>query len=353
MSYKSKFLALIALCGATVAAAKEDVTPIDGTSYYLPKTALRLDILVEKSTYTPGEYAVYSEKYLNKKASSKGGVSYRILDITMSSFGVPDTSKVFTAAIDAKHSIESLQKNDDGIIIAINTEAEQEKRPDAFKPARKAAPLNPRDFLTQDILSAGSNGKRAELAALEIYDVRESRNLLNKGQADFMPKDGQQLRIMLENLAIQEAALTQLFQGTTETDTTETSIIFVPEKETRKQLLFRFSKKLGIVDNDDLAGEPYYINVKDEHSIATSEVVLDEGEKNKNSAGIYTNLPGKIAVALSDSRATIKTSVLYAAQFGKTLPVNGELFGKKLFTKITISPVTGSVGKIETEMVKK
>ena len=64
--------------------------------------------------------------------------------------------------------------------------------------------------MNEDILSAGSSAKMAELCALEIYDIRDSKSLLNKGQADFMPKDGEQLRIMLANLETQENALMQL-----------------------------------------------------------------------------------------------------------------------------------------------
>lgn len=117
--------------------------------------------------------------------------------------------------------------------------------------------LNGADFKTEEILSAGSTSKMAELTANEIYDIRENRALLTKGQADFMPKDGEQLRLMLANLDQQEEGLLQLFRGT---DVKETHILafdITPTQDVEKLPLFNFSKYLGVVDADDPAGTPY------------------------------------------------------------------------------------------------
>ena len=65
-------------------------------------------------------------------------------------------------------------------------------------PAQKK--VNPKDFLTEEILMASSTAKMAELVAKEIYNIRESKNALVRGQADNMPKDGAQLKLMLDNL---------------------------------------------------------------------------------------------------------------------------------------------------------
>lgn len=65
---------------------------------------------------------------------------------------------------------------------------------------------------------AGSTAKMAELVAKEIYNIRESKNALVRGQADNMPKDGEQLKIMLANLEEQEAAMTEMFSGTLNKD---------------------------------------------------------------------------------------------------------------------------------------
>ena len=240
-----------------------------------------------------------------------------------------------------------------GILLAVNAEAKRMEKPAPFMAAPKPLPLNPRDYMSQEILAAGSSAKMAELIAQEIYDIRESKSQLNKGQADFMPKDGEQMRIMLNNLNTQEAALLQMFEGVTEKDTVETTITFVPNKAVDKQVLFRFSKKFGLVDADDLSGEPYYISIEDLHKQVENTAIDTSDKKAKDDAGIYANLPGKIKATLYRSENQIAEYEVYAAQFGITAPMDNELFSKKLLTSLVYDPTTGHVETISTEMIKK
>ena len=36
----------------------------EGIIYYLPKTSVKVAVKVEKTTYTPGEFCKYADKYL-------------------------------------------------------------------------------------------------------------------------------------------------------------------------------------------------------------------------------------------------------------------------------------------------
>lgn len=128
------------------------------------------------------------------------------------------------------------------VCCAPSTQRPAAKEEEPFRPAPKAKPLNPRDYMSQDILAAANQPKMAQLVAQEIYDVRDSRNLLSRGRADFMPKDGEQLRLMYEQLNRQERALMQLFQGTTTVDTTEYVVTLVPEKKAQRVMAFRFRR---------------------------------------------------------------------------------------------------------------
>lgn len=338
----------LATIGCTTARAQ-----VEGASYYLPKTAIRLTVLVEKTTYTPGDFAIYAGRYMKEEALSEPTTEYRIISTQLESFGVPDPAKQYTARLDPKVSITTIDKDESGILIGVNTTGNRAKEHQHFVPAPKPMPLTPRDYMTQDILAAGSTAKMAELTALEIYDIRESRSLLNKGQADFMPQDGEQLRLMLANLDTQERALTQLFYGITTKDTTETEIVYVPEKETGRDVLYRFSEKLGVVDKDDLAGTPYYIAVEDLNStvgtvFSTSDTSTDE----RDNSGINICLPGKIRVTLGqDNRPTARYE-LYAAQFGRTETLSTALFNKRTTTSIRLSSVTGNAEQIETVVLK-
>ena len=101
-----------------------------------------------------------------------------------------------------------MELTEDGIVKSINVPYSKSNE------TKKAAPVipatvkaNPRDFLTEEILMASSTAKMAELVAKEIYNIRESKNALLRGQADNTPSDGAQLKIMLDNLNLQEEAL--------------------------------------------------------------------------------------------------------------------------------------------------
>lgn len=352
---KKLFLStLLLLIGVVSASAQKGKDAPEGTEYYLPQTELHFKLLIEKTTYQPGEYAIYAEKYLKMKdVSAQPSVTYRIAGITLTSEGERDTSKCYIAPTDTKHNFQTIDIDDNGVLLAINAEPKVMKQAEKFTPAPKSTPLNPRDYMNSDILSAGSSAKMAELCALEIYDIRESKSLLSKGQADFMPKDGEQLRIMLNNLDTQERGLTQLFTGVTVKDTTETELTFVPQKEVERQLLFRFSRWMGMTDADDLGGNPYSISVKDKHSMPTvQDNVLSEKEP-KGNVGVYVNVPDKIEVSLFNGDVQLAAYELYVAQFGKTVMLDDALFGRKFATSIVLNPITGSLERIVTEAVKK
>ena len=323
--------------------------PVDGLDYYLPKTAVRMQVLVEKTVTQPGQLVDYSELFFKKAASPSVQTSYRIVGISFTSEGQPDADKKFTVAIDKKHSVLSLDCDANGVLRAINTKAPAQSRPAAFRPAPKAEPLNPRDYMSQDILAAGNLPKMAQLVAQEIYDVRDSRNMLSRGEADFMPKDGEQLRLMYDQLNRQERALMQLFQGTTTVDTTEYVISIVPEKEMKRVVAFRFSKKFGLTTADDLSGEPYYMDVTDENQTAEPPAVHEMAKKQKDEMELAVCLPGKISVTLSNANKKIGHYDMWAAQFGQVEMLNGSLFGKKLTSKIVLDSATGAVTELTTE----
>ena len=197
----------------------------EGAVYFLPKTAVRVTIQVEKTTYTPGDFCKYAERYLRVKGvSPTPSVSYRITTIRQEAVAVADTSKRYAVEFNAKTSASNVNLSSDGILLSINTDPVRRPGAKPFTPAPRPAAVNPRQYMSEDILAAGSTAKMAELTAQDIYEIRESRNLLVRGQADNMPKDGEQLRLMLSQLDLQDRSMTSLFTGITTKDTTEPSL---------------------------------------------------------------------------------------------------------------------------------
>ena len=349
--------ALLAICCGAMAQTpiskyKPGVTP-EGAVYYLPKTALRIVVQVEKTTYTPGDFCIYADRFLRlKDVETEKTVDYKVTTINMTSVGVADTSKCYSIKLNPKSSATNIRLADDGTLTAINAEPTAQEAPAAFVPAPKKAPVNPRQFMNEDILAAGSTAKMAQLTAQEIYDIRESKSLLTRGQADFMPKDGAQMKLMLEQLDTQDKALTSLFAGTTEKDTTEHVFIVCPDKEISKEVLFRLSRRLGIVDKDDLSGTPYYISVTDLHSIPAADPVEPAGKRKQQDNGIFVNVPGKIKATISKGNHMMGSFVLYAGQFGHTELLSSELFNKRFSTRLILNPTTGSVARLDAEQPK-
>ena len=345
MQLKTTALTLALLSSAVTYAQKQT----DGLSYFLPKTAVRMSVLVEKTTFQPGELADYSDLYFKKAASTKSATDYRVVGVSFSTEGQPDADRQFTVAVDRKHSVLSIDCDRNGVLRAINDKATEAAAPKQFVAARKTAPLNPRDFMSQDILSAGNLPKMAQLVAQEIYDIRDSRNQLSRGEADNMPKDGEQLRMMFNNLDTMERTLMQLFTGVTSRDTVEHVITFVPEKAKPEFTAFRFSRKFGLTAADDYSGAPYKITVTDENVMPDLPAEANAAKKEKDDFQLGVCLPGKITLTLTNDGNEVATFSTYAAQFGRVEMLNGALFGKKMTSHILLDPVTGSVISLRTE----
>ena len=326
------------------------VTP-DGAVYFLPKTAIRVTVQIEKTTYTPGDFAIYSERFLRlKDVSTEPATTYRVVSVSQMAVGVRDTTKAYAVKFNNKTSAINVDLADDGVILAINAQGTRQALPAPFKTARRPASVNPRQFMSEEILAAGSVAKMAQLTAQEIYDLRDSRNQLIKGQADFMPQDAGQMKMMLSQIEQQDQALTSLFTGTTVCDTLEKVFMVDPDKELQKYPLFRFSKHFGLVDADDLSGTPYYISVQNQTQLPSAEA--DAKKKKKAENGLYYNVPGKIQSTIYDGNNTISREDFPAAQFGNVELLSGDLFNKHYGTRLWLNPVTGNIDKLEAEQPK-
>ena len=345
-------LSLASCFSQTVTNIYQPGVTTEGAIYYLPRTAIRITVQIEKTTYTPGDFCKYADRYLRlKDVPSEPSVSYRITGIYQEAISKADTSKRYAIKFDPKTVAPNIALSDDGVLLAINAEPKPVLLQKPFKPAPRPEPINPRQYMSEEILAAGSTAKMAELTAKEIYEIRESRNLLVRGQADFMPKDGAQLKLMLNQLDMQDHSLSSLFAGTTQKDTLEKTMTIIPNKESKQSLLFRFSQKLGLVDDDDLAGEPYYIMIENLHAVPMPDPDVKK-KKQKQDQGVYVNVPGKMKASIYNTDGVIVTNEFPAAQFGNVELLSGALFNKRYTTHLWLNPISGAVDRLEAEQPK-
>ena len=274
MTTKKTFALLMAGLCMQSAMAQTEVEPfvpgatVEGVCYYLPATALRVTVTAEKTVTRPGQFNKYANRYLRlDQVPESEKVEWELKEVKLEPYGVPDRSKAYSIKLKSKTVAPLVGLSRDGLLLSINTDAEETLLPEPPQ-GTPAQPLpNPKEFMTQEILSAGSTAKQAELCAQEIYDIRESRNALIRGEADNTPKDGAQLKLMLEQLDRQASVLESLFRGTIQKSTEVYTLSYVPQEVAENHLLFRFSRKLGVLDADDLAGEPVFITLTNLESV--------------------------------------------------------------------------------------
>ena len=341
------FTSFLAICFFFVAQAQEKKN--EGITYFLPKTQLKFVITIEKSTYTPGDCAIYSDLFMKKKADENPQTTYRIVKIDMRETAIPDSLKQHVVAIDKKHTIFSLKLADNGVLTAINAEPKLQETEPAFVPAMKVKAIDPRNYLSADALSAGSLSKMAEVISKDIYDLRENRKMLASGEAEYMPKDGEQLKTMLATLDKTENALMTFFEGSVTKDTLQQVITFTPEQNVPQSLLFRFSKWLGLVDKDDLAGVPHYINIENLNVLPTLTTAVDGDKKAKEDIGLYVNLAGQARISIEGEHGSMPATKVNIAQFGRQEMLSGALFGRKFTSHLVLNPITGNIESLKTE----
>lgn len=323
----------------------------DGITYFLPTTGIRVVVTAIKTHYIPGEFSEYAERYLRlKDVPLTAYDEWSITDVKLCPFGLADKSKAYSIKFKQKTSAPLVTLCTDGRLLAINAKVNNnaETLPTASVIPSNEKVINGTDFKTEEILSAGSTAKMAELTANEIYDIRENRGLLTKGQADFMPKDGEQLKLMLSNLDTQEEGLLQLFRGTKANETYVFTFDVVPNSELNKQLVFNFSRYLGMVDADDPAGTAYYISVNDLKTLPELTNQEQSSKPKKEFDDLRYIVPGraKVTITTEDGKECASQSIPMA-QFGRVEHLGGELFNKKNTTHVLLSPLTGGINKIE------
>ena len=217
-----------------------------GVTYLLPQTEIQISVHVTRHTYTPGEFCKYADRYLRMGNVRTESETRWIIDkVEIAAIGIPDKEKVYFVKLKDKTVAPLMELTEDGIVRSINMTPGQRTSDKARQetPAKEKE-VDPRSFLTQEILMASSRAKMAELVAKEIYSIRESKNTLLRGEADNMPKDGAQLKLMIDHLNLQEQAMTEMFSGKTRTESSCVTISLTP-KEMDEEVLFRFSRHLG------------------------------------------------------------------------------------------------------------
>ncbi|MDD4514085.1 DUF4831 family protein [Massilibacteroides sp.] len=320
-----------------------------GITYSLPKTSLIVNAEVKKYTCKAGPYYKYAEKYLGvKDIVTEDKVYYELLKVSLFNKGIPDSDQTYIVEFKSGTVAPYAYLTEEGLLCSINAEYTPQESELEIAKKNKKQPVKVADasVYSEELLMAGSVAKQAEVAAKQIYRIRESRLNILTGDADNLPPDGEAMKLVIQQLEEQEKALTNLFTGIVVEEVSDYDVTIIPNDDLDKEVIFRFSSLLGIVDADDLGGTPVYLNLK-----ATERApVLDEKEaarKAKSMKGIIYNLPGKANVEITMNKRTLYKGEVQITQFGTQEGLAPVMFeDKKSPVKVYFYPETGAIKQI-------
>lgn len=321
-----------------------------GVVYSLPKTSVVVTLKVKKTVYNRGEFYQFAQRYLSVEPVTESRTEFTLEDVMVLNRGVADKENSFMVIFRSNSIAPYVMLTQDGLISTINADPESEKESSFDLLAPSPIPVNPRRFLSEETLMAGSTAKQAELVSKQIFDLRRSRNDILIGEADNMPPDGEAYKVVMEQINDQEKALTEMFSGSTQTEYFTKEIVVIPtEKDIDKMVIGRFSEKLGPVDADNLAGAPIYLTLKSK--TPKVETVLSDKDRErlekKLSEGVVYNVPGKAQLTLEFKNKTLKNQEMDIVQFGSQDVLTKRMFDNmKQPIKVIFYPNLGAVMQI-------
>ena len=321
----------------------------DAITYTLPETRLYFAFSIEETRETPGDFALYATRYLGvRDVLMKKVRTFALKGIVVGTYGVPNDSLRFTTRFGRRNSATNVTLTQDGILLAVNAPALTVPE----LPASKTSDLGDRDpfralsSMPRDYVQATSLAKKAQIAADEIYRLRESRTAVISGESEQPFPDGEAMKVAIGGLDEAERALTERFTGVRQS-ALSTVVLKGFRPEEGEQIVARFSEQYGLLDKDDLRGEPVYLRV----TVLEAAPKLEERDLRKKerqlSRGVVYTMPGRILAELSFEGQTLLKEEFAVAQYGALEALEAVLFtDRDKVTEILLDPATGGVRQV-------
>lgn len=322
-----------------------------GLIYTLPKTGIAITIEAQKTVKTPGEFYQYAKKYLNMTPILEPSVQWELTGAEIGRYAIADEDEQYLTRFKSGQGVFMMVTGESFPVSIGDAGYRPEPSPVSTLRAVAAPPTildSPvaQQAVTEDMLRAQSTAKRAEMAAAKIYELRQQRNDILSGQVDNMPSDGAAMKLVLDNLSLQEQALTAMFVGTTSVSTDVKRFNYIPEdtdEDVTRAVVARLSVIDGIVEADDLSGEPIYVTVKVTHR---GELPVNEKGivKTFPKEGVAYRIPGTADVSVGYGGRQMAAVSIQVAQYGVVFGLDPGLFtAKKSPAYLHFDPETGAV----------
>jgi len=350
------FVFLYACSGTLVNVVKVDnKTQPSGKSgfyYALPRTFIRVDIVVNKTEQIKGPYSEYAEKYLGlTNVIKSNSTSYEISEYKLSTFAEPDPQQFYFVRLKnaccTNYDRLKLSLSETGILMSahalVDTSASENQTyvfeeegnvyPDLFKSYTDLNLFEKVDTIIEKVnvdsvliekmtfkrsLVEKTPEQKAREAADFFIKVKDNRFNLISGFQE-VNYDKETFKYMNEELQKMENDYRKLFTGIIFSKKITYSFIFLPSpaKPEESAMLFRFSTLRGVLGSSDAYGEPVYLNILKSGNTDTLNVYQVKKDSLKiRQHGFYYRIPDYAEVSLSNSNEENIRGKFLIAQYG-------------------------------------
>ncbi len=363
MKYIAILVGLLLVIPTFAQKKKKDEEPIvvpvyvEGITYALPRTGIKVHVKAVREVFEPGPYAAYAEQLLGiQNVKMNTTTTWSIAEVKMETFSEPDPDQVYKAMGDGAFQV-SLASN--GCLVGINATVNGGDSPmvSSNKTFQKTDFEDVFSFdyftYTPGYLPGDSTNnfrptkvsieQKAAEAAQRILDSRMNQYDMAALMMDGEHPDGKAYEVSMNELKRIEKNYIKLFVGRTTYKKEAYSFDFMPaSKPAKGEVVFRISDEKGPVSASDLSGKPVMIEFeqaaglsKKYNTYAASENPV-AGQK-----GVYYRMPGMAGIKITYNMNVIATARATIAQFGVVAPVPEELLQGNY--SIEFHPETGAI----------
>lgn len=352
----------------------------NGIFYSLPRTVLKIDVVVRVEENLKGPCSEYAEKFLGmEEVINFDYTSYFIGEVYVTTSVEPDPAQIYFIEPGERESKDykplSLKLDKNGFLVAANNlddvplEAESQdenvflldatessfsgkflvreqirkKRDTIIRRVTVDTALTEQLFFRNRIIEK-SNEELALEALEKIEQLREARYLLLTGFQETAYESGT-VKYMDRQLHGLENEYLDLFRGKSSTSYEHHTFYFTPENTRQEQSLglFRFSGSAGVLTGRGGAGEEVVLKIEPLGHESTVEKFPQPPAAESNRKGIAYRIPGTGRLTISIDKETIHSETLRIHQLGvaKRLPA-------KRFS-VTLHPETGGIQSLKMD----
>lgn len=316
----------------------------NGLIYNLPKTVFEIEVDTRTTELQPGLYYQYAERFLGiKDFIQTESFKNELVGFRVGTKSVADTNQAYLLSVGKKSKGTRIELSPEGFLLSINgsssapTPAISQSILDyQTKSTQDAWNTDASSIVIKEMQMSSSTAKMAELAANQLFSLREARINLLKQEVDKVPADGRSYELVLSELNRMEKAYLELFVGRSNQKITTTKYVLIPQKDTTEVLL-RFSVLKGIVDKQNLGGEPVFIRFK-KLPLAADSLRIDKSGLPK---ALYYRVPSQALVEVNDGKNALYSNVFTINQFGKVLAIP-----TSQVKSVELDPQTGGLLKL-------